>query len=141
MSERNLWVRIRQHIGSAGHFERIENGVASGTPDVSFCIGGVEGHIELKFVKKYPKRASTPLLGNAGLRKEQIVWAIQRCRAGGRVFVLIGVGLDVFLVRLSEENARMVNEWTLAMMLEESVFQAENARKTPWPALLDALIS
>lgn len=139
MSERNLWIRVRRHIGSAGHFERIENGVSTGTPDVSFCVGGVEGFIELKFVSGYPRRGGTRLLGERGLRKEQVAWAIQRCRAGGRVFALIGVGMDIYLVRLSEDNVRLINDWTPMDIAEQSTFFHCIADALPWPMLVDAL--
>lgn len=99
MKESSFWAtRLRPRLTAAcvaaglpHHFERVENAVASGTPDVDYCIDGRAGKLELKYTPRHPARASTPVLGRGnGLRRTQIVWIWRRLRAGGRVLVVIG---------------------------------------------------
>jgi hypothetical protein len=80
-----------RQLGMHGHFERIENAVGTGTPDVDYCIDAVAGKLELKYTDHHPVRAATPVLGrDNGLRRSQIIWIAKRQQAGGRVFVAIG---------------------------------------------------
>lgn len=122
--EQRLWTRLRPKLKAYGHFERIENGVGAGAPDVDFCINGVEGKIELKYVAKYPARDSTGLLGWSGLRKEQKAWMTQRLSNGGRVFVLIGVGArNIYLLRITNhEMIRELNGMTTAMITQRACY-------------------
>ncbi len=67
--------------------ERVENGVARGTPDVDGCWGSVAFKIELKRVA----------LTKSGVLKVkfqpmQIPWLKRRWRAGGNVWVMLAVG-------------------------------------------------
>lgn len=105
MKEAEFWKdRLRpwlvdacRDLGYRAHFERVENAVAIGTPDVDWCVlppgaaAGVAGKIELKYAPRHPAREATPVLGRGnGLRRSQIAWAVKRCWAGGRVFCAIG---------------------------------------------------
>jgi len=70
----------------------IENGVGAGVPDLNYILGW----IELKQVKAWPKRPSTPLRLDhftSGQRR----WISRRHRAGGLVFVLLKVGKEWLL--------------------------------------------
>jgi len=99
MKESDFWSsRLRPRLAQAcrdagmlGHFERVENAVGTGTPDVDYCVAGVAGKIELKYAVRHPVRASTPVLGRGnGLRRSQVIWIIRRNYVGGQVFVAIG---------------------------------------------------
>lgn len=91
------------------HFERIENAVASGGPDVDFCIKGIEGKIELKYAQKHPVRETTPVLGKGnGLRRSQVIWIAKRLHAGGRVFVAIGTPVATWLIDVRGWNPRQL---------------------------------
>ena len=99
MNEASFWTdRLRpalvadcQKLKLRHHFERVENAVAVGTPDVDYCVAGVAGKIELKFAPRHPVRQATPVLGRGnGLRRSQIVWTSRRTWAGGIVFIAIG---------------------------------------------------
>jgi hypothetical protein len=92
MSESLLWLRLRKKIGPFGHFNRIENSVVAGTPDVSFCINGIERFIELKYKNKFPANVKTPVFKRGGLRKAQIIWHYRRTKAGGKSFILSQIG-------------------------------------------------
>lgn len=107
MKESSFWAtRLRPKLTAAcvacelpHHFERVENAVASGTPDVDYCINGCAGKLELKYTQRHPARATTPVLGRGnGLRRSQIVWIWRRLRAGGRVFVAIGTPQSTWII-------------------------------------------
>jgi hypothetical protein len=83
------------------HFERIENIVGDGTPDVDYCIDGVEGGIELKFSDTAPRRDTSQVLGiGHGMRRSQIVYAARRTWAGGLCWCLIGNQQATWLIDL-----------------------------------------
>ncbi len=74
---RNLF---RLHIKDA-HWQSIETHlVSSGVPDANYCIDGVEGWIEFKFIKQgwMPR-----------IQPGQVGWILRRTRAGGRVFIAV----------------------------------------------------
>jgi hypothetical protein len=73
-----------------GHFDRIENMVGVGMPDVTYCIGSVEGFIENKWRLRWPARAETPVTLDH-FTPQQRIWIQQRCNAGGRVWVLLEI--------------------------------------------------
>jgi hypothetical protein len=108
MDEVGFWSeRIRpnltkscQALGLRFHFERIENIVADGTPDVNYCIDGVEGGIELKYNDTAPGDTAQVLRIGRGMRRSQIVYAARRVWAGGRCWCLIGNQRATWLVDL-----------------------------------------
>lgn len=97
-SERSLWLRFKKGMKGYGDLVRIENPADPGTPDVNFCFSGIEGMLELKEHHEYPKRDATRVFGPSGLRKDQIVWILNRCKSKGRVFILAQVDADLYLV-------------------------------------------
>lgn len=94
-SEAALWKWLRARLPRSGHYSRIESETSPGFPDVNYCIGGIEGNIELKCSRcpkaKYPFK-------KGGLRKSQEHWIRQRIESGGRVFLLAQVGKERFLI-------------------------------------------
>ncbi len=109
MNEASFWTdRVRPGLiagcraaGLRHHFERVENAVAVGTPDVDWCVAGVAGKIELKYSPRHPARPATPVLGRAGgLRRSQVVWISRRGWAGGRCFVMIGTPERTWLLNV-----------------------------------------
>jgi hypothetical protein len=87
---RPMLVKQCQALRLRHHFERVENYVAEGTPDVDYCIAGFAGKIELKYGTG-GVRQSTPVLGRGhGLRRSQIIFASRRTWAGGAVWCIIG---------------------------------------------------
>ena len=108
MDEVGFWAeRIRpnltkncQAMSLRFHFERIENVVADGTPDVNYCIDGVEGGIELKFSDTSPGDTAQVLGIQHGMRRSQIIYASRRIWAGGLCWCLIGNRMATWLVDL-----------------------------------------
>lgn len=98
MSEANLWKRIRENCGTRGHFSRIEFNPTEGYPDTSYCIHGIEGHAELKWIEKIPAREETRCFGEHGVRPAQVAWIHHRTKHGGRVFIVGGIGAMLVVV-------------------------------------------
>jgi len=68
-----------------------EGTLIEGIPDVSFGAGGRNGWIEAKFIKDWPKKPDTPVRIDhfTGAQRQFLK---NRGRAGGRCFVMLGVG-------------------------------------------------
>jgi hypothetical protein len=109
MDEQGFWKKLCRKL-PRGDYSRIESAVTPGFPDVSYCVDGVEGMLELKYRAEAPKRSTTPVFpDNKGLRPQQVAWMCKRLRHGGRVFLAAGLGKDVYLIRMTEGLAVTFN--------------------------------
>jgi hypothetical protein len=95
-SESAFWDTLRDLIGKEGHVKRCENYVGPGTPDVNYCIRGVERWIELKEVDGWPKRLDTKF-DIEHFTSDQRIWHRRRWAAGGISYVFVQIGRDYFL--------------------------------------------
>lgn len=94
-------IKTCQRLGFRHHFERVENGVADGTPDVDYLIESVAGKLELKYTDSNPKQELTPVLGKGrGLRRSQIIYASRYSWAGGLIWCLVGTPKESWLIDL-----------------------------------------
>lgn len=93
------------------HYERIENQVGIGTPDLNLCYQGAEAWVELKRLDAFPKRAATPVRINH-FTVEQKLWLRRRGEAGGRAWLFVQVGQEYFLFDWGE--AQCVCSYTQA---------------------------
>lgn len=89
MAEKDLWATMRERVKRHGHFERIENMIGRGRPDVNYCVQGREGNIELKWAERWPARNGVLALPH--YTPIQRAWARTRRSAGGIVWVLLEV--------------------------------------------------
>ncbi len=78
MTERQgAWEPLRKALPHV-HWQRLENLVGSGVPDVNGCLNGIEAWVETKLIK-----------GNQiTFQPFQPAWLLKRLHHGGRVFVL-----------------------------------------------------
>ena len=76
-NEFNLYQTIKSKLKNV-HFTRIESSTQNGIPDVNACKNGSECWLELKCNSAK----------NLGLSKYQIVWIVNRTKAGGRIFII-----------------------------------------------------
>lgn len=90
MSESDLWRMLHKRTAMHGHFERIENMVGAGMPDVTYCVRGHEGFIELKQIAAFPVRPET-VVPIPHYTPQQRIWARRRLAAGGKVYTLLEV--------------------------------------------------
>lgn len=75
--ESSLRRLITKALSSAGaDVMPVENTARPGTPDINYCLKGVEGWIELK--DEWSKT----------LRKAQVIWIRNRLKAGGNVIIV-----------------------------------------------------
>lgn len=76
-NEYYLYQTIKSKLKNV-HFTRIESSTQNGIPDVNACKNGSECWLELKCNSAK----------NLGLSKYQIVWIVNRTKAGGRIFII-----------------------------------------------------
>lgn len=94
--EQRLWKTVREHVihWPKSHWQRIENEVGAGQPDVNYCIDGVEGWLELKV---WPRK----------LEPSQILWARTREACGGITWVLVKASTLMDCLLLHAEDYRV----------------------------------
>jgi hypothetical protein len=123
MNESGFWNKIRKGLKDPPdvHLVRIENAVYSGTPDVSYCINtndasdASEGFMELKYIKEWPKRATT-IVRVPHFTPAQRTWLHDRHIAGGNCFVCLGVGKSVFLFDGIDAAMKLGKDWNKEQM-------------------------
>lgn len=95
-TESNLWRYLKKKIGKEWDATRHEDLIGSGVPDVSFGYRGNNGWIELKYLKKFPVRATTRIR-IPHLTGAQCNWLINRNVKGGNCWILIQIANEYFL--------------------------------------------
>jgi hypothetical protein len=96
--EKALWSYISSQMGNIWDAQRHEDKISTGIPDVSFGLQGVNGWLELKHVKKYPKK-STTAVRIKHFTSDQKNWLKRRQKFGGNCWVLIAIETDIYLFR------------------------------------------
>lgn len=86
--EQKLWDTMLHNKPPRVKLDRVENYVGVGMPDVYLRTSGRATWIELK-APIAPKRPDTRLLGDKGLRQEQINWHLQSAQMYLPTYVLI----------------------------------------------------
>ena len=115
--------------------------MATGTPDVDFCIDSVPGKIELKYSPSHPVRSSTPVLGRGnGLRRSQIIWVSRRNYAGGQVYVAIGTPRSTWFVATRGRTPAQLAGLELLAAPELAKISAWCADSHDWATLPRVLI-
>lgn len=84
------WLRSRH---PTAHWQRVENTVGTGIPDVNACKDGVEIWVELKEGVKLMSGVV-----RLRIRKDQNAWLSRRHRAGGLVYLGIRVGKHNYIL-------------------------------------------
>jgi len=115
------------------HMERVENGVASGTPDVDGCWDTAAFKMELK---RSPDR--TDGMVQIKFRPLQMPWLRKYWRCGGNGWVLLAVGeghnVKRFLIKgcdLTEENFEEVRRDQGAVIVGISLEELEDLSVIP----------
>jgi hypothetical protein len=90
--ESRFWDQVRPLLAGLDPV-RIENTCEQGTPDVNY----IHGWIELKVVKKWPKREMTALQ-IPHYTEHQKAWARRRHEAGGQVWFLLKIEEEWLLI-------------------------------------------
>ena len=95
-SEGGLYENIAPKLRPYGRFERVENSISSGWPDLYYLVRGHSGWIELKYLPRWPKLATT-LVRIPSLTREQTHWLGKEAQNGGRAYLLLQVERDYHL--------------------------------------------
>jgi len=91
----------------------VENPAYPGTPDLNY----VEGWIECKWLRSWPKRDSTVVKLQHELMKHQQVWLERRRRAGGQAWVFLQCGRE-WLLFDGAKAGQHIGSSTRAQLLE-----------------------
>jgi hypothetical protein len=94
MNENRAYQKLKAMFPAA-HWQRLETWAAMGIFDSNACLHGVEAWIECK--------EGTDPLTSRGLikckvRPTQVAWEFLRRRAGGRTFVAVMVGKELYVI-------------------------------------------
>ena len=135
MSERNFWLLLKGALGMQMH--RIENKMASGTPDIHFIHKGISGWIELKYISDWSKKAIF-----CGLSRSQVLWLQDYVLHGGNCWVMIRVGREsIALVHGSKANRLLksvtIEEFSKAM----AWYKTGKMTKSDWVELTNLLLN
>jgi hypothetical protein len=112
--EQKLWDVMKRVAPKTAWLQRVENIVAEGMPDVYVAGPETECWVELKAVTR-PKRSTTRLLGNEGLRPSQINWHLKAATKSIASYILIRDD-EKNLYLIEGKHAASINEWSLYTM-------------------------
>lgn len=106
------------------HFDRIENSVNTGIPDIYFVTPENEGYIELKQIKAYPKNATTTI--KIPFRPGQYAWFRRRLKLNSltNYFLLLQVAGQLYVFHnkgVREEYTRQeLNDYSIIVVTKSS---------------------
>lgn len=141
MSEKNLWHKLRTGLAPYLRLQRIEDRYSRGVPDVLYAgrIGDnlcfrTLGLVELKFLKAWPKRATTTAALRT-FRPEQRAWLKLFGEASnGAVYVLLQVGrTDLLLFHwkvlgtlgcMTQAGTRRLAQWSWQGRMTSAAYES-----------------
>lgn len=135
MGEKTDYNLFKKHVLKHGdRIERIENIAGVGTPDVNYCIDGVEGWIELKSPIE-PLRFNSKLFAdNHKLNLSQRNWFLRQRNAGGRAYILIAT--DKRWMLIDGKYADIINKLTVGQLHNVAEWRdIKPIFKSQWEAL------
>lgn len=137
-SEVSLWKCFKRNMAPFGEFDRHEDKLNLGVPDVSYVLlnGVTTGWIELKHAHNYPARAST-VFRIKHFTQEQRFWLRRRGTAGDNCWLFLQVGRDYWLFdwRGAQELGKRPWEETVQFTVAGWVGGVD------WQELLDLLVN
>lgn len=113
-SEQALWQWVKRHFNKFGFWERIENNLARGTPDLHYCINGSAGWIELKQLEAWPMRETTKVQVPT-LTIYQRTWHEEYAKQSGRSWLLLRVGMRDYLL-FAGSDVKRIGDYTRAKL-------------------------
>jgi hypothetical protein len=118
MTEQQLWSFLLSKLKGGGIFQRHEDRISQGIPDVSFSIRGIgHGWIELKAVGGVPPADVVRLPHFTDLQR---AWIHTHGSVGGACFVLVAVGEGLYLFDWT--SAYKLGSMTRDEMREQALF-------------------
>tara|TARA_R110000796_G_scaffold189944_1_gene306691 strand:- start:106 stop:489 length:384 start_codon:yes stop_codon:yes gene_type:complete len=104
--EKQIWQTIRSKLNDF-FIQRIETSIERGIPDVHYCVQGVSGWLEGKYLKS-PKRENTKL--KLKLSIEQIAWHKSYSYNGGLVYLIVKKDKQIYLFD-SDDGEALAKDW------------------------------
>ena len=140
MNEKEANAKFRKNvIKPMDRYDRIENIVGVGNPDINYCIVGVEGWIETKCPKE-PKRPGTPLFGSSHrLSIDQKNWFLRQKNSGGEGWVLILTDKNRWLLINGCKYADEINTATIESLIKMSAYHCINPNSDDFGNIRDLL--
>jgi len=102
--ENSLKKYLVKTMGTRWDVQSHEDSLSMGIPDLSYGSGGVNGWIELKRAREYPKKNSTPIKFKH-FTASQVNWLSKRGKAGGFCWIFIQVSTEYYLFPFSKGRA------------------------------------
>ena len=108
--------RLRPLLSPLGKFDRIENGLLPGMPDVVYTVQGFTSWIELKYRPEAPVRSTSKVFTtqHKGLSKEQVLWWREHLAARGTGLFVWGMGPSFYGTRVTAPLLLSFNDMTVA---------------------------
>lgn len=98
MREAPAWRDLRNRLRPYGRFERVENRVGAGMPDVYYTLASRRtGWLELKYLPARPVYPTTPVVVRT-LTLEQVAWLRDHAALGATTHLLLRVDRALFLL-------------------------------------------
>lgn len=101
----------------------VENPCVPGMPDVEF----VGGWVELKYVPAWPKRKYITVVRIPHFTPIQRAWIRRRAKYGGRVFVVLRVEDDWFVLPGAPAANHLGVDWVRRDLIDNSLYHTENS--------------
>lgn len=148
MDEAGLWSdRLRgplllacEKMKLRKHFVRVENRIGDGDPDVYYRIGGVAGHIELKYTPSHPTLPLNQVLSKGkGMRRSQIIWASRELWVGGMVWLIVGTSETTWAFDLRKYDAAGMDAFATRELHEYDALADWKQDRGNWQALITLL--
>ena len=96
MKEKDVYKKMKEKFCNQLFLQRIESRTGLGIPDVHYCISSSRaGWIELKVVKKFPKKGQIKV----PFRPGQLAWIRDYQRFSSKVFLFLYVENSLFVMR------------------------------------------
>jgi hypothetical protein len=134
MSEKRNYALLRAKLikGKKDRFDRVENVMVVGMPDINLCCDGVELWIEMKNATE-PKKDTSKLLKHK-LSQDQQNWIKRQIDAGGRCYIMVVTDKRWMLV--DGTHADFINYMNVKDMLRIALWTATKPVKSKeWPKL------
>jgi hypothetical protein len=125
--ESNTFARLKLLVTRPeDRFERVENPLVSGMPDVNYCLTGAEGWLEIK-CPEIPVREETAVFRSSHpVSQEQSNWFLAQIRSGGRANLFIATKKILLLIpKHIAQNNHLVNNMPLRELKIHATWQAD----------------
>lgn len=132
-AEQKLWDTMRNNKPRGVVLNRVENYVGEGMPDVYLRVRSLATWVELK-APIAPKRETTRLMGDQGMRQEQINWHLQSAALNLPTWILIRDTTQRRLWVVEGRFADEVNDMTVETL------DLEGIRCHTWGQAFDEMI-